>query len=580
MKKMKAISPSSLLRRSSFSAVSPLEQLESRRMMSVSPTIGAFDAPTGSVAPGTHLTITFEDVISNTDITAVTIFRDSNENGFFDQGDEIFGQATEDPNDNSRWVYSEILQDGVAVGDVTFFAVPTDANNDEGLPTEFGVAFDYRIFYPEGWRNDTTINEYIPMVNPNNFDVEYRVIARYETGDRDAVIAEGIIPANSRGGITISEFANPGQAAVRLNEGYALEILSSDYIGATLSHYDSFTGNPGTGAAVGESFTNQTSHEWFFADVSNISADFILFYNPQDQPLDLTVTFYDENMNAHTIPWSVDNLRRSGIALSNAGLNLPANNRFGVYITSANNQEFVASVSSYSTVSEVGYTSLGQRLGVTVFPLVEFRESTDNDLKLYNPSNSNIDITVRYMYNGANPSSSQVTYSVPARQHMDIDLDDLAPNGAESVTLRVTGGYVQVVSVDETRGDSLQATPASTAYTKWAFGDGFLDRNTAGTVGFETLAIYNPNVAAQDIQVRFHFTDGTFADRTISVGAQSGGSLRLDQENLILDHAQLNFYSISVTANVPVVASMIHWDLFQGGGWASLGTPGGNDGAA
>ena len=58
------------------------------------------------------------------------------------------------------------------------------------------------------------------------------------------------------------------------------------------------------------------------------------------------------------------------------------------------------------------------------------------------------------------------------------------------------------------------------------------------------------------------------------IGAGSTLRIRLDQENSILDHAQLNFYSIVVTSNTPVIASMIHWDLFQGGGWATLGTPG------
>lgn len=56
--------------------------------------------------------------------------------------------------------------------------------------------------------------------------------------------------------------------------------------------------------------------------------------------------------------------------------------------------------------------------------------------------------------------------------------------------------------------------------------------------------------------------------------------LRLDQEEAILEHAQLNFYSIVVTSATPIVASMTHWDLFQGGGWATLGTPSGMRGEA
>lgn len=573
--KMSVISPRGLVHRA-FSAPSQfLEDLEPRRLLDAMPTIGSVEAP-ASVAPGSVLSIAFDDVVSPTgSIQSVAIYRDANGNGVRDAGDELFGYANQDPSDPDRWVYSEILDDNVAVGDVTFFGVATDAFLGESEPTPIGVNLPYRIFYPEGWRNDTTINEYVPMVNPNDFDVTFRVIARYEVGERDAIIAEGVIPANSRGGITISEYWNPGQSLVRLNEGYALEIQASDYIGATLSHYDSFTGNPSTGAAVGEAFTNQTSDEWFFADITNTSADFILFYNPFDQPLPLQVTFYDEQGGEHTIDWNVEPLRRSGLAMSNEALGLPANSHFGVFIRSTGGQEFVASASSYSFTSEIGYSNLGQRLGVTVFPTVEFRDSTDNDLILFNPGESEINVTVQSIYMGSAQGPTEVTYVVAARSRMVIDLDDERPQDAEGVTLRVTGGYVQVISVDETRGDSLQASAASSSATRWTFGDGFLDTNTAGTVGFETLGLYNPRATAQDVTIRFLFTDGTSAQRVVNLAAGAATRIELDQEDLILNHAQLNFYSIEVTSADPIIAAMVHWDLFQGGGWASIGTPGG-----
>jgi hypothetical protein len=559
-----------------------IEGLEARRLFDGGPTIGSYQLSHESIVPGNQLEIVLDDVMPGDGgvVEGVSIYRDVNADGALDSGDELFGQAVQDFNDPARWTFARLIEDNIAVGDVTLFAVPHGPGDEDGGPVAFGVDFQYRIFYPEGWRNDSTINEYVPMVNPNGFDVQYRVVARYETGERDEVIAEGTIPARSRGGITVSEYANPGNAVVRLNAGYALEIQSTAYIGATLSHYDSFTGQQSTGAAVGESFTNETSREWFFADVSNVNADFILFYNPFDVQLNLNVTFYDEAGAATTVPWSVGGLRRSGIALSNPALGLAPGNHFGVFITSTDNQQFVASISSYSTTSEIGYSSLGQRLGVTVFPLVEFRESTDNQLVLFNPAGAEIDVTVRFMYIDSAQAPAEVTYAVPARQRLSVDLDNLRPNDASAVTLRVTGGYVQVLSVDETRGDSLQASAASTAYSVWTFGDGFLDSNTAGTVGFESLGIYNPRVTEQQVQVRFFFTDGTVGDRFVTIAPRSGARLQLDQEPLILQHGQLNFYSIAVYAQSQVVASMVHWDLFQGGGWTSIGTPGGNPGGA
>ncbi|HYE02108.1 MAG TPA: hypothetical protein VD963_02615, partial [Phycisphaerales bacterium] len=91
------------------------------------------------------------------------------------------------------------------------------------------------LYYPEGF-SSSSIDEFVPLVNPNGVDVSFTVIARYEVGVRDQVIATGSVPANSRGGITIS--SRSGSALVRRDEPYALEIRSDGQLGATLSHYD------------------------------------------------------------------------------------------------------------------------------------------------------------------------------------------------------------------------------------------------------------------------------------------------------------------------------------------------------
>src|SRR5688572_20704763 len=98
-----------------------LEDLEPRRMLDGGPTIGAVHAPLEPVAPGTRLNITFDDVSApaGADVTGVSLYRDTNTNGVRDSADELFGTATRDPLDPSRWRYSELVQDNVAVGDVT-----------------------------------------------------------------------------------------------------------------------------------------------------------------------------------------------------------------------------------------------------------------------------------------------------------------------------------------------------------------------------------------------------------------------------------------------------------------------------
>src|SRR6185369_9497124 len=40
------------------------------------------------------------------------------------------------------------------------------------------------LYFPEGFAG-ASINEYVPMVNPNSFPVDFQVFARYERGDND-----------------------------------------------------------------------------------------------------------------------------------------------------------------------------------------------------------------------------------------------------------------------------------------------------------------------------------------------------------------------------------------------------------
>src|SRR5690606_16556224 len=116
------------------------------------------------------------------------------------------------------------------------------------------------LYFAEGF-SGPGVDEFIPIVNPNGFAVQYQVFAHYETGSLQATpIFTGTIAANSRGGITVYSKSNPGASLVRQNTPYALEIRSTAQLGATLSRYD-------FDVSVGESFSNETSTTWTFAQV-------------------------------------------------------------------------------------------------------------------------------------------------------------------------------------------------------------------------------------------------------------------------------------------------------------------------
>ncbi len=151
------------------------------------------------------------------------------------------------------------------------------------------------LYSPEGYASDL-INEFVPITNPSSEVAEYELWARYETGERDQLIASGTIAALSRGGVTVSDSQNPGATVVRKDTPFALELRSSVRVTATLSHYD-------FDSAIGESFTSTTSLQWTFGDVQKNATDirdFILVFNTSDLDSTVTITIYGQNGIAHT----------------------------------------------------------------------------------------------------------------------------------------------------------------------------------------------------------------------------------------------------------------------------------------
>ena len=152
-----------------------------------------------------------------------------------------------------------------------------------------------------------------------------------------------------------------------------------------------------------------------------------------------------------------------------------------------------------------------------------------------------------------------------------------APIGAAFGSLRLSGlmgegGVVGALSTqDFSRGDLVSTGPTGIAARGWAFGDAFLAQATAGISEFETLVVYNPSQGPLDVAVTYHFLDGSVSSRVLSVAARSPAGVRLHEESVITDFGPLVWYGISLSAPSPVVATMTHWDLSQGGGWATIG---------
>src|SRR5690606_15989045 len=205
-------------------------------------------------------------------------------------------------------------------------------------------------YYPEGFAG-STINEFLPLANPNDEAVSYQVIARFEVGQRDMVIATGVMAAHARDGITISRFQNPELNLVPQGVPYALEVHATAPVSANLSHYD-------FGTATGETFTKEASTLWALADgVKGADKfDFLVWQNVTGEDADVTVTFYAEDGTVSSMVMKTEAYRRNGLAIANT--DIVPEGRFSVRLEST--QPIVAALTHYSPAGEAyGFTTLG-----------------------------------------------------------------------------------------------------------------------------------------------------------------------------------------------------------------------------
>lgn len=427
------------------------------------------------------------------------------------------------------------------------------------------------LYFPEGFAG-ATIDEFVPIVNPNTFAVDYQVFARYEVGDNpDVPIFTGNIAANSRGGLTVTTRSNLSAALVRVGVPYALEIRSTGPLGATFSHYD-------FSASIGEAFTNRVSSTWTFAEVNkdrNTFRDFLLFYNPGNVAANLNITLYYQDGAQFTFNQTVDAKRRGGINVDGDG-RVPRTGRFGVKITS--DQPIVSSLSSYNLSRSGGDGLLGDADGGStrgVVTNVSSGAGVASNLSILNTNTNTAIVTIVADYARTDiPRVVRVVNVQPGRQ-FTLALSDLGLIPGQTAGISYSSNVGVTFSVFEyQRGDANFSTTATSAARQFFFGDLFINPASAGITYIEQLGLFNPSQVAIDISVRFLFADGSpTATTTVRVGAGSFAFVSIDQQPAILSRPNATAFSLVVDSATPFVASMTHYDLFLNGGWSALGSP-------
>lgn len=467
--------------------------------------------------------------------------------------------------------------------------------------------YNVQVYYPEGFTG-STISEFLPLGNPGDSALNYQVIVRAEVphGDitttdgwfRDRVIDTGSIAAHTRGGITISQFAEGGLPGAndKVPQGvpYAIEVWSTADIAANLSHYD-------FGTSTGEAFTPVFDTSWSFGEGAKLNGsifDFLVWDNPNKTDAHITVTFFFQSTNPISIDVTTDAFRRGGLAFANLS-QLADNSIFSARIQS--DVPIIAALSHYDNRgSQNGSTALGipgnaSREGVLPFG----QGGADIDsmkVSFVNPSSTPSVVTIRLRFE--NPEldlqPGGATLVIPGNRRMTLDIDTLLntrivagdPFTVYYTTGSTAGVYAHgaLVALDDVVSNPFGVSVANT----WVYAEGFMDPARAGDSVIETLSVYNPNSVTftganttANVTFTFFYTDGFTLTHNAQVAGGGRLDLNVDEFQDVLDQGTMHnrfFYSVRINSDVPIFGEMIHYDTNLGGlqasgGFSTLGTP-------
>ena len=450
-----------------------------------------------------------------------------------------------------------------------------------------------RYYYPAGF-SSPFIYSFVPMTNPHDLPTRVVVIARYETGERDDVIADFTIPAQARGGITTNTpdsfatgFGNPGGSMVRPLEPYALEIRAERPIAANFSYFDTFLLD-GEKAAVGESFTATTSETWTFSSVGKADGrfDFPVYLNTTDRSIKVTTTLLPTGGGEEIVLTQVLGAnRRGGWNLSEVP-ELP-DGEYGMLVEAEG--PIVASHSSYdkgtttgriSASGTVGMPNLGATTGAT--PEGEIgRNSTEEVVGVTNANSTAAEVTFSFLFE--NGSAYRTLLEVPARARGELDVPTL-PNFPEGQPYAIVYSSTVPVAMSLPTlifNDGAGTVFSDEAYSSWAFGAGFRPKTGHDEAVTEYLRLFNPSNSAVIVEITIHF-DGNFEGTSVPLGQETFRRTlparrvsEFDIHDFVTGDRRLQdtFYGLTVRAASPVIAYLGRFDAFFPGAFGTLGVP-------
>ncbi|MFO0833291.1 MAG: hypothetical protein U0637_15775 [Phycisphaerales bacterium] len=537
---------------------------------------------------------------------------------------EVLKRNAGNPNQFDRVAFD---QDGIAgstayasfssAGGVEYFVIVDGLGDSVGsylIEVDTQPAIN-RLVFPEGFATNI-ISEFVPIVNPNPFPIQYTVRLRYDSGSLETVFPARTIGANTRDGVTITRPEGSGvysDFTVRQNVAYSVIIewtnpgsyngnpvdpSTIQPLGATMSHYD-------FGRSTGDAFTDKVSADWAFARVERDPGsvlDFFPVYNPNNFDIGMyldvylndgtVVTVGDTDGSGALAPRRVGAGRRSGFGLdeySQLGRGVfSAVIRSFAYNTSDQPafEGIVASLTHYR-INQSAFAVLGDTSGgVTKGAITNLTAGAGvtSELNFFNPTANPATVTLTGSYvNAALPSFNRTITLQPGRTTR-ITGSQLGILSGQTVGIKFTSNVaVYQMAFQERLGDADASTAQNAAGTYAYFGDAFINSASAGSLYFEWLNFYNPTGVVNNVTItlRFFNRDGaTDQTRTINVSIPAGGfsEVRLHERSEVLQRSDgsasgATWYGIEAASSQPFVSTLTHYDLFLGGGWGAAGVP-------
>lgn len=395
-------------------------------------------------------------------------------------------------------------------------------------PRNFENFYTNIVMSPEGYRGPTII-EVLDLVNLHaDRESSYQIIVRYERADRDEVILTGTLANNEHRRITISDFNDPTLDLVRPHTPYALEVQSTELIGAQITRTD-FGAKTSETLINTEVFGDSDLMTWEFggtavADLSptdpNVArTPFLVWASRSHLAATVTTTFYLAAGGKVEITKPLDAYRRGGLEVfSIAGV---GNNPLtGIRIEST--QPIAVMLSVYEqqvvpgappTLNELAHSSQGiAGGGLTRGALAAARFESDGEAYIAVQNVSNVGAVVSFQFRRSNGQTLLGNLIVPPESRRVFNLRQAGVPANETFSITYSSGSTPVTAhYVSTLGGDRVATPFTTqASGLWVFAGGNL--NPANMNHNEVLSVYNPFVSLTmrvSLHIFFHFAGAT-----------------------------------------------------------------------